>query len=148
VKESVAMSKKVASAEIVRFSVSLESDLLNKFDRYCREGKFATRSEAMRRMIRDTLTRESWDADSSDMVGTLTLLFDHHRSQIRDQLVDIQHDHTDRVVSTLHVHLSHDICLEVIVLRGPANQLQALASQLRGIKGVLKGELVIASAKP
>ncbi len=142
------MSKKVASAEIVRFSVSLESDLLNKFDRYCREGKFATRSEAMRRMIRDTLTRESWDADSSDMVGTLTLLFDHHRSQIRDQLVDIQHDHTDRVVSTLHVHLSHDICLEVIVLRGPANQLQALASQLRGIKGVLKGELVIASAKP
>ena len=134
--------------EIVRFSVSLESDLLEEFDRFCREGKFATRSEAVRQVIHDTLTRQSWDADSSDVAGTLTLVYDHHRSQIRDQLVKVQHDHTDHVVSTLHVHLSHDLCLEVIVLRGPAALLQTIASQLRGIKGVHKGELVMASAKP
>ena len=133
---------------IVRFSVSLESDLLEEFDRFCCEGKFATRSEAVRQVIHDTLTRQSWDTDSSDVAGTLTLVYDHHRSQIRDQLVKVQHDHTDHVVSTLHVHLSHDLCLEVIVLRGPAALLQTIASQLRGIKGVHKGELVMASAKP
>ena len=134
--------------KIVRFSVSLESDLLADFDRFCREGKFATRSEAVRHVVRDTLTRQSWNAGSSDVAGTLTLVYDHHRNQIRDQLVKVQHDHTAYVVSTLHVHLSHDLCLEVIVLRGPAAKLQMIASQLRGIKGVRKGELVIANAEP
>ena len=150
-KEGIAVSEGhtvMGAREIVRFSVSLESDLLNDFDRFCREGKFATRSEAVRHVVRDTLTRQLWDADSSDVAGTLTLVYDHHRNQIRDQLVKVQHDHTDYVVSTLHVHLSHDVCLEVIVLRGPAAQLRMIASQLRGIKGVHKGELVIASAKP
>lgn len=132
--------------EIVRVSVSLESELLKDFDRFCREGKFATRSEAVRQVIRDTLTRQSWSCDSRDVAGTLTLVYDHHRSQIRDQLVKLQHDHTEHVVSTLHVHLSHDLCLEVIVLRGPPAKLQTIAAQLRGIKGVHKGELVMASA--
>lgn len=132
--------------EIVRVSVSLESELLKDFDRFCREGKFATRSEAVRQVIRDTLTRQSWSCDSRDVAGTLTLVYDHHRSQIRDQLVKLQHDHTEHVVSTLHVHLNHDLCLEVIVLRGPAPDLQTIASRLRGIKGVHKGEFVMASA--
>ena len=132
--------------EIVRVSVSLESELLKDFDQFCREGKFATRSEAVRQVIRDTLTRQSWSCDSRDVAGTLTLVYDHHRSQIRDQLVKLQHDHTEHVVSTLHVHLNHDLCLEVIVLRGPAPDLQTIASRLRGIKGVHKGEFVMASA--
>ena len=133
---------------VVRFSVSLESDLLEDFDRFCSEGKFATRSEAVRQVIHDTLTKQAWNANSGVVAGTLTLVYDHHRTQVRDQLVKIQHDHNDYVVSTLHVHLSHDLCLEVIVLRGPAAELQALASDLRGIKGVKKGELVIASGEP
>jgi CopG family transcriptional regulator, nickel-responsive regulator len=134
-------------SKVVRFSISLEDDLLADFDRFCSQGKFATRSEAVRQLIRDTLTRRSWESDSRDAAGTLTLVYDHHRSQIRDQLVKLQHDHVANVVSTLHVHLTHDLCLEVIVLRGPAAQLQAIASQLRGIKGVHKGELVMASAE-
>jgi CopG family nickel-responsive transcriptional regulator len=134
-------------SEIVRFSVSLEEDLLEKFDRYCQEEKFATRSEAVRQLIRDTLTRRAWASESRDAAGTLTLVYDHHRTQLRDQLLQLQHDHTDLVISTLHAHLEHDLCLEVIVLRGPAPRLLEIAAQLRGLKGIYKGELVMASAQ-
>ncbi len=131
---------------IVRFSVSVEGELLEKFDQFCQEEQFATRSEAVRQLIREMLTRRAWETDTREVAGTLTLVYDHHRSQLRDRLMELQHDHTDLVVSTLHTHLSHDVCLEVIVLRGPASRLQMLASQLRGMKGVFKGELVMASA--
>jgi len=133
-------------SEIVRFSVSLEDDLLRQFDRYCDEEQFATRSEAVRQLIREKLTARAWQSDSQDAVGTLTLVYDHHRAQLSDRLTKLQHDNTDLVVSTLHAHLTHELCLEVIVLRGPAGSLQQIASQLRGMKGILKGELVMASA--
>jgi len=134
-------------SEIVRFSVSLEDDLLEEFDRYCRQQQFATRSEAIRQLLRDTLTKEAWVGESKDAAGTLTLVYDHHRPQLRDHLTKLQHDHTDLVVSTLHAHLTHDLCLEVIVLRGPSAKLQKIASQLRGLKGIHKGELVMANAE-
>jgi CopG family nickel-responsive transcriptional regulator len=134
-------------SEIVRFSVSLEDDLLKLFDRYCRQQQFATRSEAVRQLIRDVLTRHAWQSASRDAAGTLTLVYDPHRPQLRDHLTQVQHDHTDLVVSTLHAHLTHELCLEVIVLRGPAARLQKIASQLRGLKGIYKGELVMASAE-
>lgn len=134
-------------SEIVRFSVSLEDDLLEKFDRFCKEEQFATRSEAVRQLIRDTLTRRAWQSEEHDVAGTLTLVYDHHRPQLRDQLMELQHDNTDMVVSTLHAHLEHDLCLEVIVLRGQAGRLQEIASKLRGLKGIFKGELVMASAR-
>ena len=134
-------------SEIVRFSVSLEDDLLQQFDRYCADQKYATRSEAVRQLIRDTLTTRAWESECQDAVGTLTLVYDHHRAQLSDRLTQLQHDHTELVVSTLHAHLTHDLCLEVILLRGPAAQLQSVTSQLRGLKGVHKGELVMASAE-
>jgi len=134
-------------SEIVRFSVSLEDDLLEKFDRYCTEGQFATRSEAVRQLIRDKLTARAWESGSREVAGTLTLVYDHHRAQLGDRLIKLQHDHTELVVATLHAHLTEDLCLEVIVLRGPAVQLQQIADQLRGLKGIYKGELVMASAE-
>ncbi len=134
-------------SEIVRFSVSLEGGLLEQFDRYCEEQQFATRSEAVRQLIREKLTTHAWETESADAAGTLTLVYDHHRPQLRDHLVALQHDHHDLVVSTLHAHLTHDLCLEVIVLRGPAGRLQEVAAQLRGLKGIYKGELVMASAE-
>jgi len=73
-------------SEITRFSVSLENDLLEKFDHYCKEQHFATRSEAVRQLIRDTLTAHAWEAESQDAAGTLTLVYDHHRQQLRDHL--------------------------------------------------------------
>ncbi len=135
-------------SEIVRFSVSLEDDLLEQFDRYCRQQRFATRSEAVRQLVRDALTKHAWANESHEVAGTLTLVYDHHRPQLRDHLTKLQHDHTELVVSTLHAHLTHDLCLEVIVLRGPSGKLQQIAAQLRGLKGIYKGELVMASAGP
>ena len=134
-------------SEIVRFSVSLEDDLLEQFDRYCTEQHFATRSEAVRQLIRDKLTAHAWESDSQDVAGTLTLVYDHHRQQLRDHLTSLQHDHMELVVATLHAHLTHDLCLEVIVLRGSAAKLQEIAAKLQGLKGILKGELVMAAAK-
>lgn len=134
-------------SDIVRFSVSLEDDLLQKFDRYCGQQQYATRSEAVRQLIRDTLTAQAWESESQDAAGTLTLVYDHHRSQLGERLTKLQHDHTEMIVSTLHAHLTHDLCLEVVVLRGPAGKLRDIASQLRGMKGIYKGELVMASAE-
>ena len=133
-------------SEIVRFSVSVEDDLLGQFDQYCEQEQYATRSEAVRQLIREKLTSRAWESGSHEVAGTLTLVYDHHRTQLRDQLIDVQHDNTDLVVSVLHAHLDHDLCLEVIVLRGPAERLQSIAARLRGLKGIHKGELVMASA--
>jgi CopG family nickel-responsive transcriptional regulator len=134
-------------SQITRFSVSLENDLLEQFDSYCQEQHFATRSEAIRQLLRERLTKEAWESESKDAAGTLTLVYDHHRPQLRDQLTKLQHDNTDLVVSSLHAHLTHSLCLEVIILRGPAQRLQSIAAQLRGLKGIFKGELVMASAE-
>jgi CopG family transcriptional regulator, nickel-responsive regulator len=134
-------------SEIVRFSVSLESDLLEKFDRFCQQEQYATRSEAIRQLLRDKLTHRAWGSDAQEVAGTLTLVYDHHRAQLRDRLMQVQHDHTEMVVATLHAHLAHDLCLEAIVLRGPAGRLRQMAAELTGLKGIYKGELVMAAAE-
>jgi len=134
-------------SDIVRFSVSVEDELLEVFDKYCQQEQFATRSEAVRQLIRDLLTRRAWKSGLGEVAGSLTLIYDHHRSQLRDQLVQLQHDNTDLIVSTLHAHLTHDICIEVIVMRGPAGKLQQIASRLKGLKGIYKGELVMADSQ-
>ena len=133
--------------EITRFSISLEDDLLRRFDRYCEEQQYATRSEAVRQLIREELTAQAWKLQTQDAVGTLTLVYDHHRPRLAQRLTQLQHDHTDLVISTLHAHLSHTLCLEVIILRGPARQLREIAGQLKGMKGIHCGQLVMASAE-
>jgi CopG family nickel-responsive transcriptional regulator len=133
-------------AEIVRFTISVEDDLLKQFDDYCRDQHVATRSEAVRQLIRERLVSREWETGSTEVAGTLTLVYDHHRAQLGDRLTELQHDHNDLIVSTTHVHLTHDLCLEVIILRGPARRLQQIAAQLKGQKGIHKGELVMASA--
>ena len=135
-----------AMSDIVRFTISLESDLLEAFDRFVQQGKFATRSEAIRQLIHDVLTRQAWASAAGQASGILTLVYDHHRTQVQQKLVQLQHDSTDCVVATLHVHLDHDLCMEAIALCGQPSRLQEIASELRGIKGVHKGELVMASA--
>ena len=134
-------------SEIVRFSVSVEEELLEEFDEYCQQEQFATRSEAVRQLIRDRLTNRGWETGSRAAAGTLTLVYDHHHAQVGKRLARIQHDNTDLIVSTTHIHLTHDLCLEVIILRGSADRLQQIAAQLKGLKGIHKGELVMASAQ-
>ena len=133
-------------SELVRFTVSLEKDLLDRFDRYCEEGRLATRSEAIRQLLREKLTAVAWQADAADVAASLTLVYDHHKTRLTDTMLDVQHAHGEIVVATMHVHLDHDLCMEVIVLRGPAADLQSLAAALSGLKGIHQAQLVIARA--
>ena len=135
-------------SDLVRFSVSLESDLLEGFDRYVSDGRFATRSEAIRQLLRQSLTTRAWETDAQEMTATLTLVYDHHKSHLVEKLIEVQHRHGEMVVATLHVHLDHDHCMEVIVLRGKGSKLRQLAAELRGLKGVHKGELTLADTAP
>jgi CopG family nickel-responsive transcriptional regulator len=134
-------------SEIVRFSVSLESDLLERFDTFCAEGKFATRSEAIRQLLREKLTVAAVAADAADTAASLTLVYDHHKSQLTDKMIDIQHAHGELVVSSMHVHLTHDLCMELIALRGPAGAIQHLAAELSGLKGIHQAHVVVARAE-
>jgi CopG family nickel-responsive transcriptional regulator len=129
---------------VVRFSVSLEPDLLDKFDRYCAEQQFATRSEAVRQLLRETLTGHEWLADAEDAAATLTIVYDHHKTSLMEKLLELQHRHAEMVVSTMHVHLDHDHCLEVIVLRGRSGRLQQMAAELKGLKGIRQASVVFA----
>jgi CopG family nickel-responsive transcriptional regulator len=131
-------------SDLTRFSVSLEADLLEAFDRFVKEGAFATRSEAIRQLLRRTLTVEAFEGDDKPVTASLTLVYDHHRPHLVEKLLALQHDHTGQVVASMHVHLDHDRCLEVLVLRGTGEALRSLAASLRGLKGVHTGELALA----
>ena len=135
-------------SSLVRFSVSLEADLLEQFDHYIVEQKYATRSEAVRQLLRETLTVHEWAAGAADAAATLTIVYDHHRTSLMEKLLELQHRHAEMVVSTMHVHLDHDHCLEVIVLRGQARELQRMAAELKGLKGIHQGQLVLARTTP
>jgi CopG family nickel-responsive transcriptional regulator len=131
-------------SELVRFTVSLEADLLEQFDHYVRDHKLATRSEAIRQLLRETLTEQGFADDAADAAATLTIVYDHHKAALMEKLMHLQHEHAHLVVSTMHVHLDHDLCLEVIALRGRATQLQQMAAALTGLKGIHLGKLVMA----
>ena len=136
-----------AVSEIVRFSVSLEADLLERFDQFCTAGQFATRSEAIRQLLRERLTHAAVAADAPDVAASLTLVYDHHRAKLTDKMIEIQHAHTDLVVSSMHVHLTHDLCMELIALRGPSSEIQKLAAELSGLKGIHQAQVVIVRAE-
>ncbi|MFV0423920.1 nickel-responsive transcriptional regulator NikR [Oleidesulfovibrio sp.] len=127
--------------QTIRFGVSLDSDLLEKFDALCDERCYQTRSEAIRDLIRNTLVQQEWEDTGRDIAGTLTLVFDHHKSDLQQKLTEIQHDEHDLIITTLHVHLDHDNCLEVLVLKGAAERVRSLAQRLTSTRGVKHGKL-------
>ncbi|UZP69095.1 nickel-responsive transcriptional regulator NikR [Desulfovibrio mangrovi] len=131
--------------QTIRFGVSLDSDLLEKFDHLCEERCYQTRSEAIRDLIRNTLVEEEWKDDSREIAGTLTLVYDHHKSDLSQKLVEIQHDHHDVIITSMHVHLDHHNCLEVLVLKGDGNEVRTLAQKLTSTKGVKHGKLSLAT---
>lgn len=133
-------------SEVARFSVSLEPELLDQFDQFCTEGRFATRSEAVRQLIREKLTTVAWANDAKDVAASLTLVFDHHKSKLTERMLEVQHNHTEMIVASMHVHLNHDLCMDVIAFRGPAKEMQELAAELSGLKGIYQAQLVIAQA--
>ncbi len=126
--------------ETLRFSVSMDEELLGKFDQLTKRREYENRSESLRDIIRDALVKEEWK-QNEEIVGTITLVYDHHKRELMQQLTSIQHDLLGSVLSTLHVHLDHHNCLEVIVVRGRAKQVQKLTNRLLKIKGVKHGKL-------
>ncbi|MBN1611924.1 MAG: nickel-responsive transcriptional regulator NikR [Polyangiaceae bacterium] len=122
----------------------MESDLLHEFDELIVRRGHENRSEALRDLVRKELTADSWDRGGTS-VATITLVFDHHVRELTERLTEIQHDHSTNIISTLHVHLDHDRCLEVIVARGPAQTIKAMADRLMGARGVLTGSITPAA---
>ena len=131
---------------VTRFGVSLDERLLAKFDRLIDGKGYANRSEAIRDLIRESLVREQWELGDADAVGTLTLVYDHETRELEERLTELQHAHYQAIVSTLHVHLDHRLCLEVMALRGKPAELQRFSARLIGMKGVKHGQLVLSSA--
>lgn len=130
------------SEGVTRFSVSLPVDLARQLDVMASEKGYSNRSLAIADMVRAQLVEHQSGA-AGQIAGTITLLFDHHKPRLQGLLTDLQHDHTDVIVSTLHVHLDHDNCLEVLVVRGDAQQIRSLADALISAKGVKHGRLTV-----
>ena len=129
--------------ETVRFGISIDNGLLGRFDRVVEEKGYVNRSEAIRDLIRDALVEQAWEAGEEETVGTVTLVYDHHVHDLSEKLTEYQHDHHERIISTLHVHLDHHNCLEVLVIKGTARSVKRLADALIGVKGVKHGKLVM-----
>jgi len=132
--------------KLIRFGVSLDHHLLDDFDLHIKKRKYTNRSEAFRDLIRDALIERTAERPDSVVVGTVTLVYDHHVRMLSERLTDMQHEHYHSVLSTLHVHLDHDHCLEVLVLRGKAAAVRKMADALISTKGVKHGRLTITSS--
>jgi CopG family nickel-responsive transcriptional regulator len=126
-----------------RIGVAIESDLLAKFDALIAHKGYTNRSEAFRDLIRDELVQKTSEKPDSMVVGTVTLVYDHHVRLLSEKLTEIQHEAFHHVLSTLHVHLDHDNCLEVLILKGKASLVRRMADALISNKGVKHGQLVI-----
>ena len=131
-------------ARIVRFGVSMDQELLAQFDSLLRELGYPNRSEAIRDLVREQLVRREWEA-GAEVVGVIVLLYDHHKRELVDRLIDFQHEHHELILSTMHIHLDEANCLEVLAVRGEGPKVQELADRLRGLKGVKHGELTATS---
>lgn len=127
---------------LIRFGISLEKELLTKFDGLSTGRNYHNRSEAIRDLIRDSLVKDEWAKSSGDVTAVISLVYDHHKRELIDNLTDIQHNHQSMIIASQHIHLDHDNCLEVIIVRGRSDAIGRLASKLRGAKGVKHGELV------
>ena len=126
---------------ITRFSVSIETDLLDQFLTAANNRGWGNRSEALRHLVRDFLVREEWRGNE-EIVGTIAIVYDHHKRDLADSLTDIQHDHHENVLATTHIHLDRDNCLEMIAVRGAATHVQKIADALIGARGVKHGRLI------
>jgi CopG family nickel-responsive transcriptional regulator len=122
-------------SDLFRFGVSLDKALLDKFDRYIRERNYSNRSEAFRDLIRQELIKKEWQ-EGDDVAGAITLIYDHHRRDLLAKITDLQHDFQKIIISTQHIHLDHDNCLEIVAVRGQAREVTKLANMLKSIKGV------------
>lgn len=132
---------------VERFSVSIERDLIKQFDRLLKERRYNNRSEAVRDLIRRALIQKQIESDQ-EVVAVITIVYNHHQRQLQDRLTAIQHRYHHDIVSTTHIHLNHDDCLEVIIARCKASRAQEIADQLIAVRGVKDGSVTMSAAGP
>ena len=129
---------------LVRFGVSLEKELLQKFDVLLKNKNYTNRSEAIRDLIRQELVKKQWQ-ENKEIAGTITMIYDHHKREVVDKLMDIQHDFGGIIISTQHIHLDHHNCLELIAVKGRPKVAEELADRLRAVKWVKHATLSMSS---
>lgn len=130
---------------IVRFGVSLEKELLEALDSYVEQNSFANRSQAIRHIVNDHITDTKWQCNNL-VAGSITLVFDHHKRGLVEQLTEVQHRYHSVIISSQHVHFDHDLCMEIIAVKGRAAILTELADKLIAIKGIRHGKLTMSRA--
>lgn len=129
--------------EITRFGISIDSELLEGFDRLITRKGYSNRSEAIRDLIRDSMVDVEWAEGDRETVGTITIVYNHEVRELSDKLTDLQHGHFAAIVSALHVHLDAHNCLEVLVVKGKSAEIRAIADAVIGAKGVKHGKLTM-----
>lgn len=127
---------------IVRFGISLERRLLKEFDNLIAGKNYQNRSEAIRDLIRNSLVEDEWKKGAK-VAGSIAIVYDHHKRDLVDKILDIQHEYQDIIVASQHAHLDHHNCLEVIIVKGKSNGIKILSDKLRAIKGVKHGSLTL-----
>lgn len=131
-------------SELVRFGVSIDQDLLENYDRLIAERGYATRSEALRDLIREALIQQKIETQTEiNALGSLTLVYDHHARNLAQEMGAIQHDFHNNILSVMHLHVSHDDCLEIIALRGVISEIAELSNRLLSLKGIKNGKLFL-----
>ena len=131
-------------SDLVRFGISLEKDLLDRFDQLIKEKNYTNRSESIRDLIREELVKKQWQ-EGKEVAGAIILIYDHHKRELVNKLTDIQHDFQKVIISTQHIHLDHDNCLEIIAVRGTSGEAQKLANTLKAVKDVKHATLSMSS---
>ena len=131
-------------SKLVRFGVSLEEDLLIKFDNHIKKHKYTNRSEALRDMIREELVKKEW-TENKEVTGAITLVYDHHTRELVTKVLDVQHDYHACILSTQHIHLDHHNCFEIIVTKGKSNKIEELYQKLKSIKSVKHAGFMMAT---
>ncbi len=130
--------------QVVRFGVSLEKELLTRFDKLIEEKDYPNRSEAIRDLIRENLVKKEW-TKGKEVAGAITLVYNHHKRELVNKLMDVQHDFHQLIISTQHIHLDHSNCLEIVVVRGKPRGVEKLFQKMKATKGIKHGSLTMAT---
>ncbi len=133
-------------SDVYRFGVSLEQPLIEAFDLHIKAQQYKSRSEAIRDLIREELLRKKW-TEGGSVAGAIIMSYDNHKRELVSKLLDIQHDFHNIIISTQHVHLDHDHCLEVIAVKGNASDVEKLSTGLKVLVGVKHVSLSVSSAE-
>ena len=132
--------------KLVRFGVSMEESLLHEFDHMILHKGYTNRSEAVRDIVRDKLIEESIQSPRGNVYGALVYVYDHHKRELEKSLSNIQHDYFENIISTSHVHVDHDSCMEVVLLKGRVETLKSIAEKILSFKGVKHGKLTLTTS--